>query len=548
MNRPGQAESGGPPSAEAGILLGRGETSVGLLARMANRHGLIAGATGTGKTATLLTMAEGFSRLGVPVLVADVKGDVAGLSQSAGSNPKVAERVGKLALRDWRPEASPVVFWDVLGEQGHPLRTTVSEIGPMLFARLLGLNEVQAGVLTVAFTLADDEGLLLLDLKDLRALLAHVADTAKELNARYGAVSAASVGAIQRALLELERQGGDRFLGEPAFDPVELLTPGPAGRGPIHVLAADKLMAAPRVYACFLLWLLAELFERLPEVGDADKPGLVLFFDEAHLLFDDAPKAVVDSVERVARLIRSKGVGVYFVTQSPLDLPDTVLGQLGNRVQHALRAFTPRDQQAVRAAAETFRPNPRIDTARAITELAVGEALVSALGPDGSPGVVERVLIAPPRCRLGAITAEERRQTMAAGPFAGRYDEPVDRESAFELLAHRVEEHAAGNWTPSPNRSGGSESAAGGKSAADIWGGNRQEPRRPAPSPPAAPSRPAPRYPHRDAPVERMPTPRGGGYSRREGLAEAMMKSAGRAIAGEVGRRIIRGVLGSILK
>ncbi len=505
MTRPGQAGAGGAPGGAAGILLGRGEGPVGLVARMANRHGLIAGATGTGKTATLLTMAEGFSRLGVPVLVADVKGDVAGLSQSAGDNPKVAERVVRLGLQDWRPEASPVVFWDVLGEQGHPLRTTVSEIGPMLFARLLGLNEVQGGVLTVAFALADDDGLLLLDLKDLRALLAHVAENAKGINARYGAVSAASVGAIQRALLELERQGGGRFLGEPAFDPIELLTPGPAGRGPIHVLAADKLMAAPRVYACFLLWLLAELFERLPEVGDADKPGLVLFFDEAHLLFDDAPKALVDSVERVARLIRSKGVGVYFVTQSPLDLPDTVLGQLGNRVQHALRAFTPRDQQAVRAAAETFRPNPRIDTARAITELAVGEALVSALRPDGSPGIVERVLIAPPRCRLGAITAEARRQTMAAGPFAGRYDEPVDRESAFELLAHRVEAHAAGGWAPNPW--GGGETAAGGKSAAEIWGsGGRQEPKRPAPRPPAPPSRPAPRHPRRDEPVERVRT------------------------------------------
>ncbi|MCC6471627.1 MAG: DUF853 family protein [Alphaproteobacteria bacterium] len=538
-----------------GVLLGQvGLSPVGLLARMANRHGLIAGATGTGKTATMLTLAEGFSRLGVPVLLADVKGDVAGLSQAGGQNPRVTERVAKLGLKDWRAEASPVVFWDVLGQAGHPLRTTVSEIGPMLFARLLGLNEVQAGVLTVAFTLADDEGLLLVDLKDLRAVLAHVADHAKAIGTRYGGVSGASVGAIQRALLELERQGGEKFLGEPAFDPLELLTPGPGGRGPIHVLAADKLLAAPRVYACFLLWLLAELFERLPEVGDADKPGLVLFFDEAHLLFDEAPKALVDSVERVTRLIRSKGVGVYFVTQSPLDLPEMVLGQLGNRVQHALRAFTPKDQQAVRAAADTFRPNPRIDTARAITELAVGEALVSTLGADGSPGVVERALIAPPRCRLGAISPEERRQTMQAGPFAGRYDTPVDRESAFELLANRVDRGAA----PAPSPWGRPEAPppddAGAKSAADIWG------RRPAPSAPpresapprsSAPASPRPTRPppdYRPAPdygAERAP-PRG--TSRREGLAEAMMKSAGRAIASEVGRRVIRGVLGSILK
>ncbi len=542
----------GQTTAATGIFLGQaGQQPVGLLARMANRHGLIAGATGTGKTATMLTLAEGFSRMGTPVLLADVKGDVAGLSQAAGQNTKVAERVARLGLKDWRAEASPVVFWDVLGQSGHPLRTTVSEIGPMLFARLLGLNEVQAGVLTVAFTLADDEGLLLVDLKDLRALLAHVAENAKELGLRYGAVSAASVGAIQRALLELERQGGEEFLGEPAFDPLDLLMPGPGGRGPVHVLAADRLMAAPRVYASFLLWLLSELFERLPEVGDADRPGLVLFFDEAHLLFDDAPKALVDSVERVTRLIRSKGVGVYFVTQSPLDLPQSVLGQLGNRVQHALRAFTPKDQQAVRAAADTFRPNPRLDTARAIAERAEGEALVSTLGADGSPGVVERALIAPPRCRLGAITAEERRQTMQAGPFAGRYDTPVDRESAFEMLTGRVERRAASAPAANPWARSEAPAEGGGKSAAEIWGRQPSMPQRHGTSPPPPAPREAPSYrrepTYREEPQyrrERAPAP----SSRREGLAEAMMKSAGRAIASEVGRRVIRGVLGSILK
>ncbi|MBL8707246.1 MAG: DUF853 family protein [Rhodospirillales bacterium] len=522
-----------------GFALGPGAT---LLGGMANRHGLIAGATGTGKTATLLAMAEGFSRMGVPVLVADVKGDVAGLSQAAGTNPRVADRVAKLGLKDWRPEAAPVVFWDAVGDLGHPLRTTVSEIGPMLLARLLGLNEVQSGVLNVVFSLADDDGLLLLDLKDLRALLAHVADNAKELNTRYGAVSAASVGAIQRALLELDRQGGETFLGEPAFDPLDLLTPGPNGRGPIHVLAAEKLMASPRVYACLLLWLLSELFERLPEVGDSDRPRLVLFFDEAHLLFDDAPKALVDSVERVARLIRSKGVGVYFVTQSPLDLPESVLGQLGNRVQHALRAFTPKDQQAVRAAAETFRPNPRIDTARAITELAVGEALVSTLGPDGSPAPVERVLIAPPRCRLGAITPDERRQTMQAGPFTGKYDEPVDRESAFEMLSQRVE-HPAEPPPVADSPWGRRSDEPAATSAADVWG----RPARSAPAPvPPSPQR-APRYESPRAPEPRAPRAPSPGRQR-EGLAEAMMKSAGRAIASEVGRRVIRGVLGSILR
>lgn len=534
--------SQGQTQAASGIFLGlAGGRPVGLLARMANRHGLIAGASGTGKTATMLTLAEGFSRLGVPVLVADVKGDVAGLSQAGGNNPKVAERVARLGLKDWRPEAAPVVFWDVLGQAGHPLRTTVSEIGPMLFARLLGLNEVQAGVLTVAFALADDEGLLLLDLKDLRALLTHVAENAREIAARYGAVSAASVAAIQRALLELDRQGGEQFLGEPAFDPLDLLTPGPGGRGPVHVLAADTLMTAPRVYACFLLWLLSELFERLPEVGDLDKPRLALFFDEAHLLFDDAPKALVDSVERVARLIRSKGVGVYFVTQSPLDLPAPVLGQLANRVQHALRAYTPKDQQAVRAAADTFRPNPRLDTARAITELGVGEALVSTLAADGSPGVVERTLIAPPRCRLGAITAEERGQVMRAGPFAGRYDTPVDRDSAFEILTGRLAQPAGAAGDPWA-RAEPSNPDDGAKSAADIWGRHPTSP---------LPPRPLPRggADQRSAPPYRMerPPPRGPS-SRREGLAEAMMKSAGRAIAGEIGRRVIRGVLGSILR
>jgi len=438
------------------ILLAKGTRDHLLDLRMANRHGLVAGATGTGKTVTLRVMAEGFSRAGVPVVFADVKGDLAGLCAPGGNDPRVVERAQRLGLTDFAGESFPVVFWDVFGEQGHPARTTVSEMGPLLMARLLGLNETQAGVLNLAFKVADDEGLLLLDLKDLRAMLAHVADNASELRTTYGNVSAASVGAIQRGLLSLEEQGGDRLLGEPALDLDDLMQTDPKGRGYVNVLAADKLVRSPQVYATFLLWLMAELFERLPEVGDPEKPRLVFFFDEAHLLFDDAPGALVDKVEQVIRLVRSKGVGIYFVTQSPLDVPDVVLGQLGNRVQHALRAFTPRDQKAVRAAAETFRTNPALDTEKALTELAVGEALVSLLDEKGQPGIVDRALVLPPSSRLGTITPAERAAVLQASPVRGIYDEPKDRESAYELLKARADrktrETASAPPTTAPRR------------------------------------------------------------------------------------------------
>ena len=456
-----------------------------LLPRMANRHGLIAGATGTGKTVTLQALAEGFSRIGVPVFLADVKGDLGGLAAAGGDHPKVAERVAVLGVEGHVPESSPVVFWDVFGEQGHPLRTTVSEMGPLLLSRLLALNETQSGVLTLAFRVADDQGLLILDLKDLRAIVQHVGAEARELRGEYGNVSPASVGAIQRALLALEEQGGERLFGEPALQLDDLLQTD-RGRGVVNILAADRLMRSPKAYATMLLWLLAELFEQLPEVGDPEKPKLVFFFDEAHLLLEDAPKALLEKVEQVVRLVRSKGVGVYFVTQNPRDVPDEVLGQLGNRVQHALRAYTPRDQRAVRAAAETFRANPEIDVSTAITELAVGEALVSFLDEKGAPGVVERALVVPPRSRIGPLTADERRSVIAASVLAGHYENAVDRESAYELLKVRAE--AAAAEAPAPKRT-----------------------------------------------------------SDRQGLVEAMAKSAVRTIGSQIGRQLVRGVLGSLL-
>jgi uncharacterized protein len=413
----------------------------------ANRHGLIAGATGTGKTVTLQGLAESFSLAGVPTFVADVKGDLAGLAMPGSPTHKAHEaltaRAAELGMTDFAYADFPVVFWDLFGEQGHPVRTTVTEMGPLLLGRLMNLNEVQEGVLGIAFRFADDQGLLLLNLPDLQAVLAACAENAADLSARYGNVTRASVGAIQRQLLQLEAQGGDRFFGEPALDIQDFLGRDESGRGQINILAADKLMASPRLYATFLLWLLSELFEALPEVGDPDKPGLVFFFDEAHLLFDDAPKALRDKVERVVRLIRSKGVGVYFVTQNPIDIPDAVAGQLGNRVQHALRAFTPRDQKAIRAAAETFRPNPALDVTSAISELRTGEALVSLLQPDGAPSPVARTLIKPPRSRLGPLSAKERAIIQSVSPVDGKYDETVDRESAEEILKARAEEAAA---------------------------------------------------------------------------------------------------------
>jgi len=474
-----------------------------LLPQMANRHGLIAGATGTGKTVTLQSLAENFSRIGVPVFMADVKSDLSGMSQPGKPHPKIDERVKLLGLEGYAHEACPVAFWDVFGAQGHPVRTTVSEMGPLLLARIFNLNDIQEGVLTLAFKIADDNGLLLLDLKDLRALLQYVGDNAGEFTTKYGNISAASIGAIQRGLVSLETQGGEKFFGEPALN-LEDLMQTVDGKGVINILAADKLLQTPRIYATFLLWMLSELFERLPEVGDRDKPKLVFFFDEAHLLFNDAPKELLDKIEQVVRLVRSKGVGVYFVTQNPLDIPDTVLGQLGNRVQHALRAFTPRDQKAVKAAAETFRANPKLSVEQVITELGVGEALVSLLDAKGTPCVVERAYVVPPRSQIGPVSAEQRTATIQSSLVFGQYEKAVDRESAYEKLQGR-----AGGVTPggSPGTGdGGIMDTIGG-----ILGGGST----------------------------------GKGRSR-EGVVEAAMKSAARSMASEAGRRIMRGVLGSI--
>jgi len=473
-----------------------GDGDLSLLAGMANRHGLVAGATGTGKTVTLRVLAEGFSRLGVPVVLADVKGDLSGLARPGADAPPVSERVAKLGLEGFALEAVPVVFWDVFGRQGHPVRATVSDMGPLLLARILGLNDVQEGLLQLAFRVADDAGLLLLDLKDLRAIVQHVSERAAELRATYGNVSAASVGAIQRALLALESQGGDRLLGEPALDLDDLLQTGEGGRGVVHVLAADELVRAPQVYATLLLWMLSELFERLPEVGDPEKPRLVFFFDEAHLLFDGAPRALLDRIEQVVRLVRSKGVGVWFVTQNPLDVPDAVLGQLGNRVQHALRAFTPRDQKAVKAAADTFRRNAALDVAEAITQLAVGEALVSLLDEKGTPAPVERALVHPPRSRLAPLSAAERAEVVRASPLAGHYEQVVDRESAYEKLRARAEQPRA---------------------AAPPAGGGWGEPRG-----------------------------RGRAAAGPADMLESVARSAARAAGTQLGREIMRGVLGTL--
>ena len=489
------------------IVVAKAHEFLELDPQFANRHGLIAGATGTGKTVTLQRLAEGFSRIGVPVFMADVKGDLAGISRPGTPNGKVKERVEQLKSPDFKYEACPVVFWDAFGEQGHPLRATISEIGPLLLARMLDLNETQAGVLAATFKIADDEGLLLLDLKDLRAMLQHAGENAKNYTTRYGNISSASIGAIQRGLLVLEQQGGDHFFSEPALDIHDLMQTHD-GRGVVNILAADKLMNSPKLYATLLLWLLAELFERLPEVGDPEKPKLVFFFDEAHLLFNDAPAALLEKIEQVVRLIRSKGVGVYFVTQNPLDIPDTVLGQLGNRVQHALRAFTPRDQKAVKSAATTLRQNPKLDVETAITELAVGEALVSLLDEKGRPSVVDRALILPPGCRIGPVTPDERRDTMRSSPIAGKYDTTVDRESAYEKLAARHGlQSAAAPGAQAEAGAGGFLGALG-----DFLGGTTG--------------------------------PRGG---RHEGAIEAAARSAARAIGSNIGREIVRGVLGSLL-
>lgn len=448
------------------IFLGRSDTPEYLTLKLANRHGLATGATGTGKTVTLQTLAEGFSRAGVPVFAADIKGDLSGIAMPGEGPDWIVKRCADIGI-DYVPDEFPVIFWDLFGEQGHPVRATVSEMGPLLLARLMNLNEVQEGVLNVVFRVADEQGLLLLDLKDLRAMLAFVAENAGKLTTTYGNVSAATVGAIQRQLLVLENQGADKFFGEPALKISDLMRVEPrSGYGTISILAADKLMGSPQLYATFLLWLLSELFEELPEVGDPDKPKVVFFFDEAHLLFDGAPKALLQKIEQVVRLIRSKGVGVYFVTQNPLDVPDSVLAQLGNRVQHALRAFTPRDQKAVKSAADTFRPNPALDTARVITELGKGEALVSTLEGNGTPSIVQRTLIAPPVGRVGPIPPERRQAVMQASPVRGVYDETLDADSAYEMLARRAAESPAPE-APAPTQA----DAAGGGWLDDVLGG-----------------------------------------------------------------------------
>ena len=417
-----------------------GDMDINLLPNMANRHGLVCGATGTGKSVTLQTLAETFSALGVPVFMADVKGDLSGCGAPGAAHGKVAERAKSLGLvkKGYKNRAFPVCFWDIFGRDGHPMRATVSEIGPVLLARLLGLNEVQGGVLQMAFRIADDNGLLLLDLKDLKSLLTFLCDERENLLPQYGQFTTASVGAIQRALLRLEAEGGEKFFGEPAFDVENLLRVAPDGQGIINILTADALINAPQLYSCVLLWLLSELFERLPEVGDREKPRLVFFFDEAHLLFRDIPQVLLQKIEQVARLIRSRGVGIYFVTQIPSDVPDSILGQLGNRVQHGLRAFTPKDQKAVRAAAQAFRPNPAFAAADVIGQLGVGEALVSFLDASGAPAIVQRALIAPPEGQVGPLDKEQRREIIAASPYAGVYDEAVDRESAYEVLTARA--------------------------------------------------------------------------------------------------------------
>ncbi|WP_428409234.1 helicase HerA-like domain-containing protein [Hyphococcus sp.] len=427
---------------QSSVFLGKSDKPEALSLKYANRHGLISGATGTGKTVTLQIIAEGLSAAGVPVFVADVKGDLSGLAEPVEIKDFLTERAQKIGLDPYEAKRFPICFWDLFGEQGHPVRATVSEMGPLLLARLLDLNETQEGVLTLAFRLADDEGLLLLDLKDLRALLVDVAERAKELSAEYGHVSRASVGAIQRRLLTLEEQGAEQFFGEPALDLMDFLRTDDEGAGIVNILAADKLMQTPKLYATFLLWLLSELFEELPEIGDPEKPKLVFLFDEAHLLFDEAPKALLEKVEQVVRLIRSKGVGVFFVTQNPLDVPDSVSSQLGNRVQHALRAFTPREQRVIKAAADTFRPNPAFSTLEVITQLGIGEALVSTLEAKGAPGVVQRTLIRPPSSRMGPLSDAERKNVLRYSDMADKYDKEIDRESAYEVLRDRAEKLA----------------------------------------------------------------------------------------------------------
>jgi uncharacterized protein len=498
------------------LIAKHGDIECHLLPALANRHGLITGATGTGKTITLQKIAESFSSIGIPVFMADVKGDLTGISQTGKLPDKVAKILKDRGLDAPTPMNCPTTLWDVFGEQGHPVRATVSDMGPLLLSRMLDLNETQSGVLNMVFKIADDNGLLLLDLKDLRAALQYVGENAKQFTTEYGNVSAASVGAIQRGLLQIEEQGGDKFFGEPMLDINDFMQTE-KGKGVVNILAADKLLSSPRLYATFLLWMLSELYETLPEVGDLDKPKMTFFFDEAHLLFNEAPKVLLERIELVVRLVRSKGVGVYFVTQNPLDIPDSVLGQLGNRVQHALRAFTPRDQKAVQSAASTMRANPKLDVQAAITELGVGEALISFLDDKGRPSVTERVFVLPPGSRIGPIDAAERKALQASSLVAGVYEKTVDRESAFEKLKGRAEASAdADAASPAPTAKGAKPESSGGGGLMDGLKGA----------------------------IFGSTGPRGGKH---EGLAESAARSAMRSVGSAVGREIVRGVLGSLL-
>ncbi|SIR03539.1 hypothetical protein SAMN05421840_107173 [Shewanella morhuae] len=489
------------------LLIGKGEQQAHLNLKYANRHGLIAGATGTGKTVSLMSIAEGFSRQGVPVFITDVKGDISGLAMAGTANEKLLQRVAQIGIEGYQNEANPVVLWDLAGIQGHPLRTTISEMGPTLLGRILELNDTQSSILDIVFQLADDQGLLLLDLDDLRAMLALVAEERKEISAKYGLISAQSLAAIQRSVLGLERDGGKDFFGEPALQLEDLMRTNLQGRGIINLLAANKLILTPRLYSSFLLWLLSELFENLPEVGDPEKPKLVFFIDEAHLLFEGCPPSLLKRVEQIMRLIRSKGVGVYFCSQFPDDIPSEILGQLGNRIQHALRAYTPRDQKAVKTAAETFVPNPKLVVSEVISQLAVGEALVSMLADKGVPTMVERALIAPPRCRMGPATNEELQQVRAQSPIGGKYDNAINRESAYELLNQRRSGNATSNTTATAN-----DAQTGQKIEDQGWFSELIF-----------------------------------GNKRRQGLAQTLSKQAARTVGSQLGKQILRGILGGIL-
>jgi uncharacterized protein len=509
------------------IFIGKGEQPVWLTLGLGNRHGLVTGATGTGKTVSLQVMAEGFARAGVPVFAADIKGDLSGISEVGEAKDFIVKRAGDMGLA-FQPDQFSTIFWDVFGEQGHPVRATVSEMGPLLLSRMMDLNDVQEGVLNIAFKVADEQGLLLLDMKDLRAILSYIAEHAADLTTQYGNVSKQTVGTIQRQLLVLENQGADKFFGEPALALKDFMRTDSDGRGMVNILVADKLMQSPQLYATFLLWMLSELFEELPEVGDPPKPKLVFFFDEAHLLFNDAPKALMDKIEQVVRLIRSKGVGVYLVTQNPIDVPDKILGQLGNRVQHALRAFTPRDQKAVAAAAQTFRPNPKLDTAQVITELGKGEALVSFLEDNGTPAMVERVMIRPPSARIGPITPEERKAIMDKSPVKGKYDTAIDSESAYEVLQKRVAGTAVGADGSAPD--GGGILGQIGGIVGTIFGTNVSRGKMSTGQVIA-----------RD--VTRSVTNKVVG-----GVVADLGKSVGGSIGGSVGRALVRGALGGLLR